>query len=106
MVGDDGPVSTGRFTSADGADSDDAGPTSGADAGPPFPGQDFIDPAVSIAGFAAVISVEPDPDDSPAPFALKPLVDTDIEDVGAGVLQDMASNIETFPLGTATVLEE
>ena len=106
VVGDDGPVSTGRFTSTDGADADGVGPTSGPDDGPPFPGQDFIDPAVSIAGFAAVISVEPDPDDSPAPFALKPLVDTDIEDVGAGVLQDMASNIETFPLGTATVLEE
>lgn len=105
VVGDDGPVSTGRFTSPEGADSDDAGPTSGADAGPPFPGQDFIDPAVSIAGFTAVISVEPDPDDSPGPFALKPLVDMDIQDVGAGVNQDMTNNAETFPSGTVTVLE-
>jgi len=102
VVGDDGPMSTGRFTSVDAADDDGAGATSGADGFPPFPGQDLIDPAVVLIGHAAVISVEPDPDDSPAPFALKPLIDMDIEDVGIGVSQDMANQSANNPTGTVT----
>lgn len=104
VVGDDGPVSTGRFASADAADSDAAGPTAGPDMTPPFPGQDFIDPPVVLTGLVAVISVEPEPDDSPAPFALKPLVDMNIEDVGVGVLQSMANMAAGAPTGTATIL--
>ena len=89
IVGDDGPISTGRFSFADEADSDGAGATAGPDGSPPFPGQDFIDPALDLEGLVAVISVEPQPDDSAAPFALKPLIDTDIEILGAAVLQDL-----------------
>jgi len=75
VAGAAGPVSTGKFTSVSGADSDGAGPTAGTDAAPPFPGQDFINPAMVLtSGFKAVISVEPDPDDSPMPFAIKPLI--------------------------------
>ncbi|MGB0715829.1 MAG: anti-sigma factor [Phycisphaerae bacterium] len=103
VVGDDGPVTTGRFLSANEADADGAGATAGPDAEPRFPGQDFIDPPVSLIGYAAVISIEPEPDDSPAPFVLKPLVDMDIEDVGAGVLQDMANAADDFPTGTVTI---
>ena len=103
-AGPDGPVSTGRFVMPDEVDSDDTGATSGPDAGPPFPGQDFIDPAVSLIGMAAVISVEPEPDDSAAPFAIKPLIDMDIEDVGPAVLQMMQNNAESAPTGTATIV--
>ncbi|HEY1551716.1 MAG TPA: anti-sigma factor [Kofleriaceae bacterium] len=70
-----GPVSTGKFTSVSGADADGAGPTAGPDAGPPFPGEDFIDPAMVLtSGFKSVITVEPDPDDSTAPFGIKALI--------------------------------
>jgi hypothetical protein len=68
------PVSTGRFASASGADDDGAGATRGPGGAPPFPGQDFITPARDLSSMhMAVISVEPVPDDSPAPFQVKPL---------------------------------
>ena len=55
-----GPVSTGKFTSASGRTRDAAGPTAGTDAPPPFPGEDFINPALVLtSGFKAVITVEP-----------------------------------------------
>ena len=103
VVGGEGPVSTGRFSMSDVADSTGAGTTSGLDDAPPFPGRDFIDPPASLIGFAAVISVEPEPDDSPAPFGLKPLVDMNIEDVGPGVLQMMENNAASAPTGTVTI---
>ena len=82
------PVSTGTFTSVTGADSDMGGPAAGANPAPPFPGQDFVSPATDLRGGVAVISVEPVPDNSPAPFTLKPLVDMNIADTGApGVVQ-------------------
>ncbi len=87
VVGTDGPVSTGRFTDVAAADADGGGPAAGPDGTPPFPGQDFIDPALDLTGgFSVVISVEPDPDDSPLPFALKPLAGP-VADAGPGVLQ-------------------
>ena len=105
VAGPDGPVSTGTFTDPAAADSDGAGPTGGPEASPPFPGQDFIDPPVNIIGQAAVISVEPSPDNSPAPFGIKPLIDDVIEDVGEGGSQDMANVIaENQPSGTLTIV--
>ena len=104
VVGPDGPISTGRFTSANGADSDGAGLTGGPNAAPPFPGQDFANPPLDLtSGHAAVISIEPEPDNSTAPFAFKPLVDQSIADVGEGVLQSMSNNASAFPTGTATL---
>jgi hypothetical protein len=100
IVGANGPVSTGRFTSASEADSDGAGPTAGPDAAPPFPGQDFVNPAVNLIGTTVVISIEPEPDNSPAPFALKPLVDNAVDDSEA--LQAMENNAGSFPTGTVT----
>jgi hypothetical protein len=97
-----GPITTGTFTEVDTTDSDGAGPTAGMDPTPPFPGQDFITPPISLIGFAAVISIEPYPDNSTAPFTLKPLVDMNVEDVGAGILQSMANDAMSFPTGTAT----
>lgn len=73
------PVTTGRFTMVSG--SDDAAHYSGTAGGPPFPGEDFLMNAPSglnfptnLSGAKVVISVEPNPDNSPAPFLLKPLV--------------------------------
>ena len=81
VVGADGPVSTGRFIMASGNDSDIGGISAGPHGTPPFPGQDFINPTFDlIDGFAAVISIEPDPDNSPDPFTFKPLVDGMIDD--------------------------
>ncbi|MEQ8453101.1 MAG: anti-sigma factor [Sandaracinaceae bacterium] len=92
VAGADGPVSTGTFGAVDAADADGAGETAGPDGSPPFPGQDFIDPAIVLTGgYAAVISVEPVPDDSPMPFVIKPLVDMTIDDVMAPDTQEMAN---------------
>jgi hypothetical protein len=92
VVVEGAPISTGTFAAGDAEDSDGPGLTAGPEGSPPLPGQDFIDPAVDLVGGVSVISVEPVPDTSPAPFALKPLVDGEIEDVGGGVVQDMANN--------------
>ncbi len=70
--------STGVFDQASGADSDGAGMAKGPNAAPPFPGQDYIDPAMILNDgiHRAVISVEPVPDFDPAPFTLKILAAT------------------------------
>lgn len=73
------PVTTGKFLSATAAD--ESAPYSGtAVSGPAFPGEDFLQNAPSgltfptdLASQKIVISVEPSPDNSPAPFLLKPL---------------------------------
>ena len=91
VVGEEGPISTGTFVDPASADRDGAGPTAGPDGAPPFPGQDFIDPAMSLIGQTVVISVEPDPDDSPMPFFIKPLAGGVVDD-GPGAFQ-MLGNI-------------
>jgi hypothetical protein len=106
VVGPSGPVSTGTFTAVHMADSDRGGPAAGGDPTPPFPGQDFVSPPTNLVGYAAVISIEPFPDNSPAPFLLKPLVDQSIDDLGAaGLLQSMTNAARTFPTGVAIVPE-
>ncbi|MBV1860594.1 MAG: anti-sigma factor [Nannocystaceae bacterium] len=90
VVGEAGPVSTGTFTDPSAADRDGAGPTAGPDGAPPFPGQDFINPAMKLVGTTVVLSVEPDPDDSPAPFFIKPLAGG-VADEGAGVFQELGN---------------
>jgi hypothetical protein len=86
------PTSTGTFTSGSGADSDAGGATAGPGGTPPFPGQDFISPLTDLSvNHAAVISVEPVPDNSPNPFTLKPLVGA-ISDPGAPMISQMMGN--------------
>ena len=103
VVTGSGPLSTGRFTDPGVADSDGAGPDKGPDSdGPPFPGQDYVNPALDLVGLTAVISVEPSPDDSPNPFALKPLVTSPVLDVLAPTPQAMSNNAAaTNPEGVA-----
>jgi len=103
------PVTTGRFTSF--VMADDNAPFSGPDAGPPFPGEDLIMNApeglmfpTSLAGGLAVISIEPEPDDSPAPYTFKPLmggIDAMAMDHVTYSIPNMAD--ATFPTGTATI---
>ncbi len=101
VAGENGPVSTGRFLSTTGADFDGAGEAAGPLGAPPFPGQDFISPALDLIGLNAVISIEPEPDNSPAPFAMKPLVGP-ISDAGPGGFQGMNNNAAaTNPSGIA-----
>jgi hypothetical protein len=103
VVVDGEPISTGTFNYGDEADSDGAGATAGPDGTPPFPGQDFVDPALVLTGGLAVISVEPVPDTSAAPFAIKPLVDMEIEDLVDHELQAMDNNAASAPIGMASV---
>ncbi len=106
VVTANGPISTGRFTDLMAADSDGAGPDAGPIAGPPFPGQDFVNPALDLVGTTVVISVEPEPDNSAAPFTLKPLIDMvdDAGDHGAQGLRNMAA--DTNPRGVMAFFDE
>jgi len=102
------PVSTGRFTALNESDLD--APYSGPEDGPPFPGEDFLTngPAglmfpVDLSGGAAVISVEPSPDDAASPFTLKPLfveIPSGAED---HVTYPLGNNAQDFPSGTVTI---
>ncbi len=101
LEGEDGPVpvSTGRFT--DVAAADDFNGFSGPNDGPNYPGEDFLVNApdgltfpVDLTGATVVVSVEPAPDDSPAPFALKPLV---------GEVPEMIGDHQGIDLGAGPV---
>ncbi|MEM7323858.1 MAG: anti-sigma factor [Actinomycetota bacterium] len=96
---DDQPISTGRFT--DPAAADDFDGFSGPNPGPNYPGEDFLVNApdgltfpTDLTGSTVVISVEPDADNSPAPFALKPLV---------AVVADGVSDHQNIDLETGSV---
>ena len=104
---DGSPVTTGTFLSPTVAD--DSAPYSGQTAGPPFPGEDFLENAptgltfpTDLAGGAAVISIEPDPDNSAAPFTLKPLVGDIPSNATDHVTYDTGNNASGFPTGTAS----
>ncbi len=101
------PYTGGTFDMAAGLDSDEAGCNGG---GPPFPGQDYTafhcGPVLDLdsGDFAAVISIEPVPDNGPGPFMFKPLagmIPTDALDNGGMVGNQVA---DTFPTGTAGIL--
>lgn len=101
-----GPISTGTFTSFDTVDNFDG--FSGANPGPPVPGEDFFNNApagftfpLDIRDRTIVISVEPVPDNSPAPFSLKPLVGTAGQDT-APTAYPFTVNAASFPGGTVT----
>ena len=98
------PVTTGKFT--DVATTDEAAPYSDSLPGPPFPGEDFLKNApdgltfpTDIAGGTAVISIEPEPDNAPGPFTLKPLVGTIDQMATDHVTYQMGQNLN-FPTGT------
>lgn len=101
------PVSTGRFSDPNG--SDDAAPFSGSMPAPPFPGEDFLTNAPAgvtfpgnLSGATLVISIEPEPDNSPMPFALKPLSASIANPAVTGTTLPMMRSLTSFPSGTVT----
>ncbi len=111
VISDNGPLSTGTFTAVDTFD-DNTGAADGfsetAFDGPPLPGEDFFRNApegvtfpLDIRNRRVVISVEPDPDNSPAPFLLKPLVGTAGTET-APTSYNFELNEVSFPTGSVT----
>ncbi|MDY8137749.1 anti-sigma factor domain-containing protein [Aquimarina sp. 2201CG5-10] len=111
VIGDSGPLSTGTFTAVNDFD-DNVGDADGfsgtASNGPQIPGEDFLRNAptgetfpLDIRNRMVVISVEPDPDNSPAPFLLKPLVGTAGTDT-APASYTFGLNAASFPSGTVS----
>ena len=108
VVGDSGPLTTGTFTAFNTVDSSNGFSGIENNAGPPIPGEDFFlnAPAgetfpLDIRGRTVVISVEPVPDDSPAPFALKPLVGTAGNDT-APATHSFGQNLGSLPTGSVS----
>jgi hypothetical protein len=108
------PLTSGRFSSAEGVDLFDG--YSSTEPGPPFPGEDYLEnePAgltfpidLSDGASLAVISVEPDLEGSDptgdTPFAVKPLVGSIPLDAADHVNYNMDQNLESVPSGTATL---
>ena len=101
-----GPITSGKFTSVTGVDEFDG--FSSTMGGPPFPGEDYLVNAPSgftfpldLSGGKAVISIEPDPDNSPAPFLLKPLVGDIPANAADHMTYDLGQNLN-FPTGTVS----
>lgn len=103
VVGSGPAVTTGRFRSGMGADSDGAGPTAGPLAGPPRPGQDFISPPRNLVGGKVVITVEPEPDTAAAPFPIRPLIDATVEDLAPPATQMLTNTHADRPSGTVAL---
>ena len=111
VVLDSTALSTGTFTAFDTADDNAGAETSFSgteNAGPPIPGEDFFNNApegitfpLDIKGKTVVISIEPSPDNSPAPFLLKPLKGT-AGDETAPTTYDLTFDSASFPSGTVT----
>ena len=87
---------------------DDAAPFSGSMSGPAYPGEDLLENAPSglnfplnLAGGTAVISIEPSPDNSAAPFLLKPLVGAISASADDHVNYQMDQNL-SFPTGSVS----
>lgn len=108
VIGDSGPISTGTFIMFGGRDSSNGFSGVENNAGPPVPGEDFFLNAplgetfpLDVRGRTIVISVEPVPDDSPAPFAMKPLLGTAGQDT-APASHSFGQNLGTLPTGTVS----
>ncbi|WP_298536624.1 anti-sigma factor [uncultured Algibacter sp.] len=107
VVGENGPITTGTFNVFNMADDFD-GFSETSQPGPPVPGEDFFLNAPSgetfpldVRGRTVVISVEPVPDDSPAPFAMKPLVGTAGQETAPAV-HAFGENLKSLPTGKVT----
>jgi hypothetical protein len=98
------PLTTGKFSSVSGADM--AAPFSGPNPGPPFPGEDFLMNApagvtlpTDLSGLPIVITIEPVPDDSPAPFAFRPLRGMSPDPAAPMTSYSLTNTRNTFPTG-------
>lgn len=110
VVTANGPISTGTFTEFDAVDGSNMFSGTEYNMGPPVPGEDFFNNAptgqmfpLDVRGTTVVISVEPVPDNDPAPFLLKPLLS--MVDANAGtapMVHSFGQNLGTLPTGTVT----
>jgi hypothetical protein len=103
------PVSTGRFSTPGAAD--ESAPFSGTLSGPAYPGEDFLRNAPAglsfpkdVRGGTAVISIEPESDDSPLPFELKPLVGAIPAAAVDHTNLPLSNNASVFPSASAQLL--
>ncbi|WP_298423109.1 anti-sigma factor [uncultured Kordia sp.] len=101
-----GPLTTGTFTGFTSVDESNDFSGTENNVGPPIPGEDFFLNAptgftfpLDVRGRTVVISVEPSPDNSPAPFLLKPLVGT-AGTATAPATNNFNLNASSFPTGT------
>ena len=108
VIGEAGPISTGRFTDFGGFD--DFTDFSGLEnnQGPSVPGEDFfLNPPtgetfpLDVRGRTVIISLEPVPDDSPAPFAIKPLVGV-AGSTTAPSTHNFGPNVASLPSGSVS----
>jgi hypothetical protein len=104
-------VSTGKFLRADSADLDGAGVGKGPGPGFNFPGQDFINPPGNpvkpdLRFAICLVTVEPEPDNSPGPFSLKllsiPLSSTPLPQGHALQMDNVAA--ASFPRAKVTIV--
>ncbi len=111
LVTENGPLSTGTFTDFGAVDSGNPFSSAINNVGPPVPGEDFfVAPEgsldtfpIDMRGKTVVISVEPVPDNSTAPFLLKPLLSMIAADAAtAPTAHDFGQNLGSLPTGTAT----
>ena len=111
VIGDSGPISTGTFATFDEMD-DNADSENGfrgsENTGPALPGEDFFNNApagenfpLDVRGRTVVISIEPVPDNDPAPFTLKPLVSTAGNETAPATHQ-FNLNLQSFPTGNVS----
>ena len=107
VVGDGGPISTGTFTAFNVADGFNEFSET-LQSGPPVPGEDFFLNApigetfpLDVRGRTVVISVEPVPDNSPAPFSIKPLVGTAGQETAPST-HNFGQNSGSLPFCTVT----
>ena len=107
VIGSQGAITTGVFNSFNTMDSF-SGFSQTLQSGPPVPGEDFFlnAPAgetfpLDVRGRTVVISVEPVPDDSPAPFAMKPLVGTAGQET-APANYNFGKNLASLPTGSVS----
>ncbi|NRD21416.1 anti-sigma factor [Winogradskyella eckloniae] len=103
VVLDGTPISTGTFTDPSAADDNASTSVFKGDTsdGPAYPGEDYLQNApdgftfpTDLRGSTIVISVEPSPDNSAAPFTLKPL---------AGMVPSDAAVHAPIALGTGPI---
>jgi hypothetical protein len=110
------PVTTGKFADnsspATSADQDGAGPGAGSNGEmfPPRPGSDFVTSGDNSGGYdlasgdwRVVISVEPQPDNGAAPFALKPWAADVASGASTGTAMSLSYNGGSLPTATVTV---
>jgi len=114
VVNGGNPLTSGRFSGTEGIDLFDG--YSSTEPGPPFPGEDYlVNPSarlifpidLSDGESLAVISVEPNLNNSDpigdGPFVVKPLVGNIPIGAADHVNYNMGLNLESVPLGTATI---